>query len=70
MANAVTIQVAKAFPDIRVNSVDPGYTDTDLNGHAGTRRVAEGTRVIAALAKRGPKGLSGSFTSKDGPVVW
>lgn len=50
--------------------MDPGYTDTDLNGQTGTRTVAVGARVIAALAKRGTKGPSGAFTSKDGPVVW
>ena len=70
VVNAVTIQFAKAFPGIRVNAVDPGYTDTDLNGHTGTQTVGEGAEIIVAMAQTGPQGPSGTFTSKDGPVAW
>ena len=40
--NAITIQLAKAFPGIRLNAVEPGYTRTDLNGRTGTQTVEEG----------------------------
>ena len=34
--NMVTVQYAKAFPKIRVNAVEPGFTATDLNAFQGT----------------------------------
>ncbi|MET0819375.1 MAG: SDR family NAD(P)-dependent oxidoreductase, partial [Aeromicrobium sp.] len=39
----LTTQYAKAFPGIRVNAADPGYTATDLNGNSGPQTVTEGT---------------------------
>ena len=33
--NMLTTQYAKAFPRIRINSVDPGFTGTDLNQNPG-----------------------------------
>ncbi|HEY8295187.1 MAG TPA: SDR family NAD(P)-dependent oxidoreductase, partial [Micrococcaceae bacterium] len=29
--NMLTSQYAKAFPELRINAVDPGFTDTDFN---------------------------------------
>ena len=52
--NAITIQYAKAFPGIRINAVDPGYTNTDLNGRTGTQTVEEGAAIIARTAQIGP----------------
>jgi NAD(P)-dependent dehydrogenase (short-subunit alcohol dehydrogenase family) len=46
----VANQYAKALPDVRVCSVDPGYTATDLNGHSGPQTVTEGTDAIVAAA--------------------
>ena len=43
-------QYAKALPAVRVCSVDPGYTATDLNGHSGYQTVTEGTDAIVAAA--------------------
>ncbi|WP_100350268.1 SDR family NAD(P)-dependent oxidoreductase [Luteimicrobium subarcticum] len=68
--NALTIQYAKAFPSFRVNSADPGYTSTDLNGRAGTQTVAEGAKVVVRLATLGPDGPTGTFVSRHGPVAW
>ena len=39
----LTMQYAKAMPDVRFNAADPGYTATDFNGHSGTQTVTEGT---------------------------
>ena len=44
--NMITVQFAKQFPSMRINAVEPGYTDTDLNGHTGTQTVEEGARII------------------------
>lgn len=68
--NALTIQYAKAFPGIRVNAVDPGYTSTDLNGRTGTQTVQEGAAIIVALAQARPDGPTGTFTSGHGTVAW
>jgi NAD(P)-dependent dehydrogenase (short-subunit alcohol dehydrogenase family) len=68
--NAITIQYAKAFPGIRINAVDPGYTSTDLNGRTGTQTVEEGAAIIARLAQVEPDGPTGTFVSAHGPVAW
>ncbi len=66
----LTIQYAKAFPAMRINAVDPGYTATDLNFNTGTQTVTEGTDAIVAMATVGPDGPTGTFVSRDGPVAW
>lgn len=67
---ALTVHYAKAFPRIRVNAVDPGYTATDLNGHQGTQTVTEGTDAIVAFATVGPDGPTGGFYDRHGMVPW
>jgi NAD(P)-dependent dehydrogenase (short-subunit alcohol dehydrogenase family) len=47
----VTVQYAKAFPGIKINAVDPGYTATDLNGGTGTQTVDEGAEIIVRMAQ-------------------
>jgi NAD(P)-dependent dehydrogenase (short-subunit alcohol dehydrogenase family) len=68
--NMLTTQYAKAFPQIRINAVDPGYTATDLNGHNGTQSVIEGTDAIVAMAKLEPSGPTGTFVDRVGVVPW
>jgi NAD(P)-dependent dehydrogenase (short-subunit alcohol dehydrogenase family) len=68
--NMLTTQYAKAFPQIRINAIDPGYTDTDLNGHRGTQSVEEGTDAIVAMAKLDPSGPTGMFVDRNGIVAW
>jgi len=66
----LTTQYAKAFPEIRFNAVDPGYTATDLNGHGGPQTVTEGTEAIVALATEGPEAGTGRFIDRFGPLAW
>lgn len=68
--NMLTSQYAKAYPEIRINAVDPGYTATDLNAHSGPQTVQEGTDAIVASAKIGPSGPTGSFSDRHGVVPW
>jgi NAD(P)-dependent dehydrogenase (short-subunit alcohol dehydrogenase family) len=68
--NMLTSQYAKAFPHIRVNAVDPGYTATDLNGHRGTKTVEQGANVIVEMAKLGSSGPTGTFVDENGEVPW
>jgi NAD(P)-dependent dehydrogenase (short-subunit alcohol dehydrogenase family) len=66
----LTVKYAAAFPELRINAVDPGFTATDLNQHRGTQTVAEGAQVIVQYAMIGADGPSGGFFSAAGPVPW
>jgi NAD(P)-dependent dehydrogenase (short-subunit alcohol dehydrogenase family) len=66
----LTTQYAKAFPDVRVNAVDPGYTATDLNGNSGPQTLTEGTDAIVALATEGPGHGSGRYVDRDSETTW
>lgn len=68
--NMLTVQYAKAFPDLRINSVEPGFTRTDLNGNTGTQAVAEGAEIIVRMAQVGPDGPTGGYVDIDGPLPW
>ena len=68
--NTVTVQYAKAYPGIKINAVDPGYTATDLNGGTGTQTVAQGAEIIVRMARTGPDGPSGGLFDARGPVAW
>ncbi|MEU7767493.1 SDR family oxidoreductase [Nocardia sp. NPDC049190] len=68
--NMITSQYSRALPGMKVNAADPGYTATDLNGHAGVQTVTEGTDAIVRLATLGPDGPTGGFFDRTGPVAW
>jgi NAD(P)-dependent dehydrogenase (short-subunit alcohol dehydrogenase family) len=68
--NAVTVQYAKAFPGMKINAVDPGYTATDLNGGTGTQTVQQGAQIIVKMAQAGPDGPTGGYFDANGPVAW
>ncbi len=69
--NMLTVQLAYDFRDshIAVNSVNPGYTATDLNGHSGPQTVEEGAAEIVRLALlEAPP--TGKFLETDGELAW
>jgi NAD(P)-dependent dehydrogenase (short-subunit alcohol dehydrogenase family) len=68
--NMITVQYAKAFPGMRINAVEPGYTATDLNGHAGTQTVEEGAEIIVGMAQVGPDGPTGGYFDAAGALPW
>lgn len=68
--NAITIQYAKQYPQIRINAVEPGFTNTDLNGRTGTQTVEEGAEVIVRMAQVMPDGPTGTYSSIHGPIEW
>jgi NAD(P)-dependent dehydrogenase (short-subunit alcohol dehydrogenase family) len=68
--NSITLQYAKAFPGMRINAVEPGYTATDLNQHMGTQTVEEGAEIIVRMAQIGRDGPTGSYIGSHGPVPW
>jgi NAD(P)-dependent dehydrogenase (short-subunit alcohol dehydrogenase family) len=69
--NMFTVQLAFELRDqgIAVNSVNPGFTATDLNAHRGQQTVEEGAAEIvrAALQEHGP---SGKFLERGGELAW
>jgi len=68
--NTLTVQYAKAFPAIRINAVDPGYTATDLNGHEGILTVEQGAEIIVRMAQIGPDGPTGGYFAAGGQLSW
>ena len=68
--NMVTVQYAKAFPDMRINAVEPGYTRTDLNGNTGVQTVEQGAEIIVRAAQLGPDGPTGGYFDAEGPIPW
>ena len=68
--NMLTTQYAKAFPQMRINAVDPGYTATDLNDHGGTKPVEQGAEIIVRMANLNGSGQTGAFVDEHGAVPW
>jgi len=55
---------------IKVNSADPGYTATDLNGNRGTQTVEEAVVEPLRLALLDDNGPTGGFFDKNGAQPW
>lgn len=70
--NMFTVILADELKDtgIKVNTVNPGYTATDLNGNSGHQTVAEGAQEAVRVALLPDDGPTGAFTSKEGPDPW
>ncbi|WDL96451.1 SDR family oxidoreductase [Alicyclobacillus sp. ALC3] len=70
--NALTVLFARELRDtsIKVNSADPGFTSTDLNGHRGYRSVEEGASIVVKLATLADDGPSGGFFDENGVMPW
>ncbi|MFF4480086.1 SDR family NAD(P)-dependent oxidoreductase [Streptomyces melanosporofaciens] len=68
--NMVTVQYAKAFPQMRINAVEPGYTATDLNAHTGHQTVEEGAEIIVRMAQVGADGPTGGYFDIEGTLPW
>ena len=66
----LTTQWAKAYPNFRINVVDPGYTATDFNHHSGPQTVTEGTDAIVEYAQIGPDGPTGGYFDRHGELPW
>ncbi|MFF0291588.1 SDR family NAD(P)-dependent oxidoreductase [Streptomyces sp. NPDC005262] len=68
--NAITVQYAKAFPAMRINAVEPGFTKTDLNGNTGVQSVEQGAEIIVRMAQVGPDDPTGGFFDAEGTLPW
>jgi NAD(P)-dependent dehydrogenase (short-subunit alcohol dehydrogenase family) len=70
--NMFTVQLAYELRDtnIKVNSADPGYTATDLNGNRGHQTVEEGAAETIRLSLLPTDGPTGGFFATAGPEPW
>ncbi|MNO29162.1 3-oxoacyl-[acyl-carrier-protein] reductase FabG [compost metagenome] len=70
--NMATITFAKEFKDtpLKINSGDPGFTATDLNGFTGQRTVEQGAGIAVRLATLDADGPTGGFFDENGEVPW
>jgi NAD(P)-dependent dehydrogenase (short-subunit alcohol dehydrogenase family) len=69
--NVLTVQLAYELRDtsIKVNSVDPGYTTTDISQHRGAQTIPDGAAEIIRLALLAD-GPTGAFSNAQGIVPW
>jgi NAD(P)-dependent dehydrogenase (short-subunit alcohol dehydrogenase family) len=70
--NMMTVQLAWELRDtaIKVNTVNPGYTATDLNGNKGTQTLAEGAAEALRQALAPDDAPTGRFVETGGVVPW
>jgi NAD(P)-dependent dehydrogenase (short-subunit alcohol dehydrogenase family) len=70
--NMMTVQLAYELRDtkIKVNSVNPGYTATDLNNNQGPQTIEEGSAEIVRVALIGDDGPTGQFLETGGTLPW
>jgi NAD(P)-dependent dehydrogenase (short-subunit alcohol dehydrogenase family) len=70
--NMMTVQLAWELRDtpIKVNTVNPGFTATDLNGHRGTQTVEEGAAEAFRQALAPDDAPTGGFFETGGVAPW
>jgi NAD(P)-dependent dehydrogenase (short-subunit alcohol dehydrogenase family) len=67
----LTVQYAKAMPEIKVNAVEPGFTATELTPFSGAGQPVEiGAAVIVRMATIGKDGPTGIFWENEGELAW
>ncbi|MET9555435.1 SDR family NAD(P)-dependent oxidoreductase [Streptomyces sp. NPDC006645] len=67
----LTVQYAKAQPDIKFNAVEPGTTATDMTADFGIGRSAqESAKVVVGFATPGADGPTGTLQDENGPLAW
>ncbi|MHC1558899.1 SDR family NAD(P)-dependent oxidoreductase [Actinomycetospora sp. C-140] len=68
----LTVQYARAEPDVKINAIEPGYTATELGGVANPlgRPVEVSAATVVRLATIGPDGPTGVFAEDDGELGW
>jgi NAD(P)-dependent dehydrogenase (short-subunit alcohol dehydrogenase family) len=70
--NMMTVQLAWELRDtpIKVNTVNPGYTATDLNGNSGTQTIQEGAAETVRQSLAPQDAPTGCFFETGGVVPW
>jgi NAD(P)-dependent dehydrogenase (short-subunit alcohol dehydrogenase family) len=74
--NGLTIALSKTLTDtsIKVNSICPGWVQTDLGGPenraAATTTAEEAAQIVVEMASIPDDGPTGQFVDRDGTVPW
>jgi NAD(P)-dependent dehydrogenase (short-subunit alcohol dehydrogenase family) len=67
----ITVQYAKALPDVKFNAVEPGFTATELTPMSGAGQpVEDGAAVIVRMATIDSTGPTGTFQEGDTQLAW
>ncbi|WP_328453675.1 SDR family NAD(P)-dependent oxidoreductase [Amycolatopsis sp. NBC_00438] len=68
----LTVQYARAVPDVKFNAVEPGYTATLLGGveNPHGRPVEISARTVVRMAVIGEDGPTGTFQEDDAELGW
>jgi NAD(P)-dependent dehydrogenase (short-subunit alcohol dehydrogenase family) len=70
-ATMLTVQYAKAQPQVKFNALEPGTTATDMTAAWGIGRPAEeSARVVVRLATLDADGPTGTFQDEAGELHW
>ncbi|MDE3205033.1 MAG: SDR family NAD(P)-dependent oxidoreductase [Acidobacteriota bacterium] len=70
--NSVTVQFANELRDtaVKVNAVDPGFTNTDMTKNSGSRTPTQAAAAIVRLATTGPDGPTAGYFDEGGSIPW
>jgi NAD(P)-dependent dehydrogenase (short-subunit alcohol dehydrogenase family) len=70
--NGVTVQFAAALAgsNIAVNSMCPGWVNTDMGGREAPRSIEQGADTIVWLATEAPQSMTGLFIRDRKPIPW
>ncbi|OQP63747.1 neomenthol dehydrogenase [Niastella vici] len=70
--NAFTVSLAKELRDtnFKINSVEPGYTATNLNQYQGTQTPEQAVGIIVKYATVSNDAPTGKFFWKEGEFAW
>lgn len=68
--NALTRILAKQSPRLHINSVCPGWVQTDMGGPSASRTVEHGARGIVWAATLGAGAASGGFFRDGKAIPW
>ncbi|MFC0515188.1 SDR family oxidoreductase [Mucilaginibacter angelicae] len=69
--NAYTVALAFDLKDqVKVNMVNPGYTNTEFNGNQGPKAVEDGAAPIVEYAMLDADGPTGKYVSDYGETPW
>ena len=70
--NMLTLQLAWELRDtpVKVNTVNPGYTATDLNGNSGHQTIQEGAAETVRQSLAPDDAPTGGFFETGGTVPW
>ena len=68
----LTVQYARAVPEVKFNAIEPGYTATELGGldNSHGRPVEMSAQAVVRMATIDNNGPTGTFHEDDGELDW